>query len=490
MIHHATHSGQSGRPMNVGQLADFTANLSAAGIGATGLSPADVYILGSGTAVSRCSTTLRKGLEPFGLHIVLVTVADEVPVRLVSAHRPGPPAVWSEAEVNDLIEDVRAERLAHWAHCAAEAPQLRTLHRPGSDSIGVIEFDCPAGRLVAKVGPSEVMLAEQDLVRRAHDSNAAIFPVPRGYEARNGLAIRIMDAVDNAGLVERMFHAGPDGLLRASVGELPAVDEHLRALMAWYAETLVDGEPEVSRYLYVDRFRSLPRSEPYIAVADHVLGPGASRDAMEIAVSFPDGSQASYRELVSWVSLTYPEWQPTRSAAVHGDIFTSNLMRGPSGEARFIDPRSAWDGVVESRTGRGDPFFDLGTLLHALSPMVAILDAGARGIDSRLLPEGIFTPGHIDATAVPTVADTAIRGGYLRRIADLTSEWADTYAVMRVHVASACSLLGWLKYKKVVQNNNIWWAIFLAVIADLARARRVYNGLDPAFTSDSERGTP
>jgi len=483
------HAPRLDRSMSLAELADFVADLGEADVGSAGLGTADLYVLGPDPALVPCAAKVREQLEPFGMRIVPVPVAERGPtVRLVATHRPGPPALWTEDEIDDLIGDIRAERLRHWAQCAAEAPRLRTLHRPGSDSIGVVEFDCAAGRFVAKVGPEDVMLAEQEHVRRAYENGAAIFPVPRGYDARGGLATRIMDAVEGAGLVERIFRRGPDGLLRAAPSELHAVDEHLGVLATWYADSLDEGEPEVARYLYVDRFVTLPSSKACQRVADPVLGAATYSAALDIAVTLPDGSRTSYRELVSWLAETYPEWRPTRSSAVHGDIFTSNLMRGAEGEPRFIDPRSAWDGAVDSPAGRGDPFFDLGTLLHAISPMVTILDACDRGAESALLPLEALSDGHIDAAAAVTVLDAAARTAYLDRVADLTRDWADDGSVVRLHVASACSLLGWLKYDKTVRTPSVWWAVFLAVIADLARARRVHEGLDPIFSHDSTRG--
>lgn len=475
------------RWMALPALAQLVADLSAAGLGEAELGPADVYVLGTGPAADKCAARLSEGIEPFGMRIVPVP-ATRPGVCAVSMHRPGPPAVWSEDEVDDLIEDVRAERLGHWTQCATVSPQIRTLHRPGSDSIGVIEFDCVAGRLVAKVGPEDVMLVEQEHVLRTHDSGARIFPVPHGYDSRAGVATRIMDAAEDAGFVERIFSRGPDGLLRASASEISAVDEHLRILTAWHADSLADGEPEVAKYLYVDRLLTLPTSELCSQVGEGVLGRDAYREAFETEVILPDGSRTSYRELVSWVRNTYAEWHPTQSAVVHGDIFTSNLMRGQEGEPRFIDPRSAWDGAVNAQAGRGDPVFDLGTLLHAVSPMVTILDACARGAESRLLPEGALATGHVDARATVSTADIPARAVYVSRVADLTRDWADPGSMVRLHVASACSLLGWLKYPKVVRTTDAWWSVFLAVVADLARARRVHEGLDPAFTHDSDAG--
>lgn len=480
-------TAQTERWTSLSTLADFVADLSAAGIGEAGLGPADVYVLGTGPAADTYATRLRGGIEPFGMRVVPVPAA-RPEVRALSMHRPGPPTVWSQDEVDDLIEDVRAERVGHWAQCATVAPQIRTLHRPGSDSIGVIEFDCVAGRLVAKVGPEDVMLAEQEHVLRAHDSGAPIFPVPRGYDARAGVATRIMDAAEEAGFVERIFSRGPDGFLRSSASEIPALDEHLRVLTAWHAESLADGEPEVAKYLYVDRLLTLPTSALCSRVGETVLGKEAFRDAFETEVILPDGSRTSYRELVSWVRDTYAEWHPPQSAVVHGDIFTSNLMRGQNGEPRFIDPRSAWDGAAEAPAGRGDPIFDLGTLLHAISPMVTILDACVRGTECGLLPESAVAAGQVDARATIPTADTSARAAYLRRVADLTGDWADPGSMVRLHVASACSLLGWLKYPKVVRTTHTWWAVFLAVVADLARARRVHEGHDPAFTHDINDG--
>ncbi len=473
-------TGEPGRWMTVSALAGFVADLSAANLGEAVPGPADVYVLGTGPAADKCATRLRESLGPFGM--IIVPVATAWPeVRTVSTHRPGPPAVWSVDEVDDLIEDVRAERLGHWAQCATEQPRICTLHRPGSDSIGVIEFDCAAGRLVAKVGPEDVMRTEHEHVLGAHDSGASIFPVPHGYDTRAGIATRIMDAVADAGFAECIFSAGPDGLLRASASKVPAVYEHLRALTAWYVGSLADGEPEVAKYLYLDRFRTLPASGPCSQVGERVLGTHAYRNAFETEVTLPDGSRTSYRELVAWARDTYSEWRPTQSAAVHGDIFTSNLMRGQQGEPRFIDPRSAWDGVAKAPEGRGDPIFDLGTLLHAIAPMVTILDACDRGIESRLLAEGAIAVDRIDARAIVPTADIPARAVYLDFVADLTREWADPGSMTRLHAASACSLLGWLKYPKVIRDADGWWSVFLAVVADLARARRVHEGLDPEF---------
>lgn len=480
-------SAQPERWMTLVALAEFVAELSASGWSEARLSPADIYVVGTGLAADEFVTKLRQGIGPFGLRIVPVPV-NRLEVYAVSTHRPGPPSVWSADEVNDLIEDVRAERMGHWIQCATMSPQIRTLHRPGSDSIGVVEFDCVIGRIVAKVGPEDIMLVEQEHVLRAHDSGAAIFPSPRGYDSRAGVATRIMDAADDARFIERIFLRGPDCLLRASAAEIQAMDDHLRVLTAWHASTLADGEPEVARYLYVGRFLMLPASELCSQLGEEVLGKDAYLNAFETEITLPGDIRTSYRELISWVQDSYEEWCPPQSSAVHGDIFTSNLMLGQQGEPRFIDPRTTWDGAVEASSGRGDPIFDLGTLLHAISPMVTILDACAQGNESRLLPGGVIAKSRIDARAMLPTTDIPARAAYLRRIAELTRNWADPGSVVRLHVASACSLLGWLKYQKVIRTTDAWWSVFLAVVADLARARRAHEGLDPAFTDDSDYG--
>ncbi|MBV1945467.1 phosphotransferase family protein [Streptomyces sp. BV129] len=474
------------RWMTPADLAAFAALLVPAVPAREALGPADVYVLGDGPDADACATRLREGLEPFGLRVV--PVPDPRPgVRLVATHRPGPPATWSGAEADELVADVRAERLGHWAGLATAPPHLRTLHRPGSDSTGVVEFDCAEGTFVAKTGPEDVMLAEEEHVRRAHDGGGRIFPTPRGYDVRAGSATRVMDAVREAGLVETMFRRGEDGLLRADPARLDALGDHLDVLTRWHGSTLADGEPEVAPYLYVDRFRDLPESEACASLGARVLGRAAYAHAFETPVLLPDGSRADYRELVSWAEDTYPKWRPVRSSLVHGDIFTSNLMRGQDGEPRFIDPRSAWDGVAEAPAGRGDPVFDLGTLLHAISPMVTVLDACERGAAAALLPAGVPGDGPVDATAAVPVADDPARAVLLGRLERLTADWGDAGVLTRLHLASACSLLGWLKYAKVLRTPEAWWSVFLAAVADLARARRVHDGLGAPFTHDSTR---
>lgn len=475
-----------GRHLDVRELAEFVAALSTAETGTGRPGPAEVYLLGAGPAVDACAERLREGLVPFGFRVVVLD--DGRPeVRAVSAHRPGPWAVWSADELDRLVTDAQAERVAHWAQTAAVQPRIRTLHRPGSDSIGVVEFDSAAGRLVAKVGPEDVMLVEQEHVLRAHAAGAPIFPAPRGFEARSGVAVRLMDAVADGGFVERVFRRDPDGLLRADPAGVPVLDEHLRVLTEWYAATLTEGEPKVAAYLYVERLHRLPDSEACSRVGEPILGAAAYRRAFTRPVLLPDGSRSSYAELVAWVRETYQQWRPLRSAVIHGDIFTSNLMWGQAGEPRFIDPRTAWDGAAEAAAGHGDPVFDLGTLLHAVSPMVTLLDAVGHG---RELPEPSVDPGSdgaVDARGLLSTEDCPARRAYLDRAAQLMADWADPGAPVRMHLASACSLLGWLKYPKVVRTPGIWWAVFLAVVADLARARRVHEGLDPAFTHDGPR---
>lgn len=480
-------STRRGRRLDVRELAEFVAALSAAQTGETRPGPTEVYLLGTGPAADACAQRLREGLVPFGFRVVALD--DGRPeVRAVSAHRPGPWAVWDAEELDGLVEDVQAERVAHWAQSAAAQPRIRTLHRPGSDSIGVIEFDCAAGRLVAKVGPQDVMLVEQEHVLRAHAAGAPIFPAPRGFEARDGVAVRLMDAVTDGGFVDRVFRRDPDGLLRADPAGVPALDGHLEVLTEWYTDTLTEGEPQVAAYLYTERLHRLPESEACRRVGESVLGAAAYRQAFSRPVVLPDGSASSYAELVAWVRETYPQWRPLRSAVVHGDIFTSNLMWGQAGEPRFIDPRSAWDGAAQAVAGHGDPVFDLGTLLHAVSPMVTLLDAVGRGQEALVSPSvGPDSEGELDARDLVSTEDCPARAVYLDRAARLMAGWADPGASVRMHLASACSLLGWLKYPKVVRTPGIWWAVFLAVVADLARARRVHEGCDPVFTHDGPR---
>jgi hypothetical protein len=136
-----------------------------------------------------------------------------------------------------------------------------------------------------------------------------------------------------------------------------------------------------------------------------------------------------------------------------------------------------WDGNDVGQPGFGDPLYDLGTLLHSLHVMSAILYAIETGETADLVQVAEETnrisisPGVLRFDANPMV--TEFMAYVEERFPDqlLGSHWQT-----RVHVNAANALVGWLKYARAIRTEDAWWSVFAAALYHLEEGRRHIDG--------------
>lgn len=426
------------------------------------------------------------------------------------------------ADVPDLgpavVASTRRARLHEWARAANPGPVFTTMHRPGSDSQGVVQFRLGDREIVAKIGHRDAIAREVEFASGvnallASEGRRGLFPVVHGLRVEGDRAVSLMEA----------GHPMPIGPLFADPAHtvlaetaLDVLEPHLDQLAAWYRLTVTDRRPTVADYLYRERYHVLRETPAFTSTFRSLVGstlrsrPGGELSMDELfaaSVLLPGGRVvAGYTEAVAWLDTVAPGLLPDYGSAVHGDIYAANMLFRPDGTPMLIDPRPVWEGRDRPDVGYGDPVYDLATLLHGVFGMAAVLRAVDTGTTDALFgvgtgrgssarpparpvdgggfhPDRIWragpAPGTLDLSSLrlPVVFPPAVRSLEARLLRTLPRA-ADHRARTRLYIGAATSLAGWLKYERSLRTPAAWLATYAFVIWYLWRARQLWDGDD------------
>ncbi|MEU4565169.1 hypothetical protein [Micromonospora sp. NPDC023956] len=387
--------------------------------------------------------------------------------------------------VDAVVDLVGRTRLRAWNALLRPAPTLEKLHKPGSDSTGVVQFDVD-GPLVAKIGPQAVIRSEAAFTREANARLTAAglpapFPELRAVELQGHQAVSIMEAAEQVD-VGALFtdtartRLAPDALAR--------FEPHLACLARWYRLTVDPSRPPtVADYLYRERFAAL-REHPAFRVTLAARLPGADPDTLFAApVRLPDGSTVpGYTAASRWLDEVATSLLPSWGSVVHGDIYMSNMLHRADGSPVFIDPRTLWDGRDRVDPGYGDPVFDLATLLHGVLPMAAVLEAVVAGRSAELLDVATVDPtaGVLDLSSLtlPMEFSDEVRALERRMLEIPPVTEPEPVVRARLYVGAANSLAGWLKYDRSLRTTESWLATYAFIVWYLDQAKSVLESAD------------
>lgn len=394
------------------------------------------------------------------------------------------------ALLDDVTELLTRERLRVWATLAARGapPSFTRTHRPGSDSVGVVQFRHGDREIVAKIGDTRVIVPEVAFVTAANavltdSGERALFPETYAVHDEGGQSVSLMAAASPSGLERDLFTA--DDRVTLSPKALDLLEPCLERLAHWYRATVGTAAPTVCDYLYRGRYHAL-RSEPAFVSTFAAFFPGDDlAEFLSRPVLLPDGDHHgtrrvwSYDEATAWLDKTAARFLPARGSAVHGDIYVSNMLRGNDGDPILIDPRTIWEGRDRPDVGYGDPVFDLATLLHGVLPMAAVLHAASAEPGGATLFRRVprVHDGLLDLTGLtlPTVLDEHTRELIERLLA--VHPHAEPAATVRTRllIAAATSLAGWLKYQRSLRGPEAWLATYGYLLWYLDLARTTWN---------------
>ena len=377
-----------------------------------------------------------------------------------------------------VVAAVERARLRDWAGDAAPGPRLTTLHRPGSDSRGVVQFRLAGAELVAKIGDADAIAAEARFATEvnatlARDGRRALFPVVHGLRREGGQAVSLMEAGEPVPIAP-LFADPARTVLADDAGE--QLQPHLDQLAAWYGLTAEPRRPTVADYLYRERYHVLPGHPAFRGTFRALFGELSPAALLAAPVRLPGADLPGWTAAVGWLDEAAPALLPESGSAVHGDIYAANMLRRADGSPLLIDPRTVWDGRDRPDVGFGDPVYDLATLLHGVLPMAAVLRAVETGTTGTLFaaPPRVVPGAPLDLTGLrlptePPAAVTALEERMLRVLPPTPEPRSRLRA--RMYVGAATSLAGWLKYERSLRTREAWLATYGYVIWYLARAR-------------------
>ncbi|MCU0115974.1 phosphotransferase [Curtobacterium poinsettiae] len=380
---------------------------------------------------------------------------------------------WS-ARVPDVevVTTVQDALLAHWAAgCGLGIACVSDRYRPGADSALIARVETDGGAFVAKVGPTDIVSSEVAFMSRVGDElgkGPSLFPTIAGMIVDPPVAVVFMDAARPATLDEALFADDDRTELNAESDTIIA--PFIEALASLHETTDAPGEPFVAKYVYQERFETIPQHPGFEQAARRAF-PETNLDTL-LANPWigPDGERLrGLHELVPMLRRT-AAIMPVRNSIVHGDPHLKNLLQNESGEPVFIDPRTVWDGNRRPDEGRGDPAYDFATLFHSVWPMSAVLRAVETGSDRTPFHAFDVQDGTVRFQGAPPDSEriSALEDRLVKRIASIGELDLDV-ARARLLIGAANALIGWLRYPEALPSRNSWGSTMVGTLWFLER---------------------
>lgn len=429
---------------------------------------------------AEASSGLRNRLDRFG-----VTV-HELPEEEIG----GGPAAWvlggsahgtrvPATEPHQVATVVERSRLRDWAREIGDQPRFTTMHKPGSDSRGVVQFRLGDTDVVAKIGDADAITAEVRFARSVNElltghGYRELFPRVHGLVIEGEQAVSLMEA-GTPMPISALF--ADDARTALADEAIDLLRPHLELVGAWYRLTARDRRPTVADYLYRERYHALRDFPEFKATYQSFFGELPLSTLLDAAVELPGGLMVpSFTESVAWLDEVVPHLLPDNGSAVHGDIYAANMLLRADGSPALIDPRTVWEGRDRPDVGYGDPVFDLSTLLHGVLPMAAVLravetDTSAMLFDDEVRPHGDKL--NLSSLRLPVGFTPSVRALETLMLQVLPD--SDQHARTRLYIGAATSLLGWLKYERSLRTPQAWLATFAFVTWYLWQARITYG---------------
>jgi hypothetical protein len=375
----------------------------------------------------------------------------------------------------EVLASVRRARIREWAAHIGPEPTFTTMHRPGSDSRGVVQFRTGDREIVAKIGIRGLITREVEFATKVNallteEGRRGLFPQVLGIRVEGDQAVSLMEAGRPMPIAPLFADAARTSLADAA---LPMLSPHLDQLAAWYRLTADTRRPTVVDYLYRERYHVLRETPEFIAAFKSLFGDLPMTDLFDVPVLLPGGLLVpGYGEATAWLDRVVPRLLPDHGSAVHGDIYAANMLLRDDGSPMLIDPRTVWEGRDRPDVGYGDPVFDLATLLHGVLPMAAILHAVETGATGDLFATDVQPgDGKLDLSSLrlPVTVPPAVQALESRMLQTLP--WPDPHARTRLYIGTATSLAGWLKYERKLCTPAAWLATYAFVAWWLWQAR-------------------
>ena len=357
---------------------------------------------------------------------------------------------------------------------------LRGLLPNGADSVAIPRLDVTL-ELVAKLADGAIISQEAGYIRRINrllvdHGRSELFPTVLAICDTEDPAWYLMEAVDPTKLDEIVF-ADQARTILSDTGKT-AIESAVDKLIALYQLTMSPETPAVARYHYLERFLQLPQRDDFRSAFALLVGGDLESTLAKPVMVGEEYRCGSYREHMDFLMEYVDHLVQPFGVYLHGDAHLPNILLSTDGsDIRFIDPRVVWDGNDVGQPGFGDPLYDLGTLLHSLHVMSAILyaiDTGETADLVQVVEETdriSITPGVLCFDVSPVVTEFMV---YVEE--NFPGELLGSHWRTRLHVNAANALVGWLKYSRAIQTGNAWWSVFAAALYHLEEGRRHIEG--------------